>query len=92
MNKFKDKTLRREYDAAVLAYRTSHPSLFHTGGQENRGSSFATAFWNGFHGLAGVAHYNFDRAGKRTLTYAHWRAGQDCARRAARQQARLPEE
>jgi hypothetical protein len=81
MNTFRDKTLRTNYDAAVLCFETKHRDLFYPDGTECHGSSFASYFWKGFHGVSGKGLVRFDAASKKTLAYAFWRAGQDCAKK-----------
>lgn len=77
-NRFKDRTLRKEYDAAAFAFQTKHRNLFYPDGSRCYGSSFASFFWRGFDG---ICMGKWDRASKKILAYAYWRAGQDAARR-----------
>lgn len=81
-NRFKDPTLRREYDAVTEMWRTKHRNLFTQQGERRRspdlGSSLATMFWLGFDGR--VMGAGWDAESKRTIGYAHWRAGQDAAK------------
>lgn len=84
-NRFKDPTMRREYDAAMQMFTTRHRNLFMTNGERRRspnyGSSLATYFWGGFDGRT-EGMFNFgDKASRNTVAYAHWRAGQDAAKR-----------
>lgn len=80
MNKFRDKMMRSQYDAAMKAYQARHPNLFLRNGERrqnpNYGSSFAQSFWMGFDGIAPGAGY-IDKASRATVAYAYWRAGQD---------------
>lgn len=78
MNRFRDKTLAKHYDAMVRMFNTQHRDL---GTPERRcnGNSFAQAFWIGFDGVTvGRGNYS-DRASRETLAYPCYRAGQDCA-------------
>ena len=81
-NRFKDKTLRNEYDALTLMYKTKHRNLFLESGDRRRspnlGSTVATMFWQGFDGV--VMGTGWDTESKKTLAYAYWRAGQDAAK------------
>ncbi|GIK74355.1 MAG: hypothetical protein BroJett021_33430 [Chloroflexota bacterium] len=74
-NRFKDPTMRREYDAAVAMFRQEHRNLF-ANGAPHRGSSLASQFWHGFNGTSMGAGFT-DRASKQTLMYAYWSAGRD---------------
>ena len=78
MNRFIDRTMREQYDAAVRAYTIRHRDLFRADGSQNKGSSFASAFWNGFNGTRLGLGYS-DRASRETIGYAYFRAGQDAA-------------
>ncbi len=81
-NRFRDHTMRQQYDAAVRAFETKHRDLFVNGTRRTvggYGSSFASAFWHGYDGdTKGVACMS-DKASRSTLAYAYYRAGQDCA-------------
>jgi hypothetical protein len=91
VNRFRDRTLRKEYDAAMHAHATRHRDLFRPDGSRNTGSTFASYFWKGFDGIQGRGLVNFkDRAARETLAYAYWRAGQDAAKGAHRDDARAP--
>ena len=84
---FRNATLRREYEAALLAFSVGHPSLFLPSGERRRspdlGSSFATYFWGGFDGLTdGI--YRMDADSKRRVCYAYYRAGADLRRKEVR--------
>lgn len=71
MNPFRDKTMRREYDAAVRAFRSTHESLFRPDGSpKTLSSSFAEHFWRGYNGAR-------MRVPNNTVAYAYWRAGKD---------------
>lgn len=76
-NRFKDKVMRNEYDAAMLMFVTKHRNLFLPDGSRCTGNGVASSFWRGFDGV--VMGY-WDAASKKTLAYAHWRAGQDAAK------------
>jgi hypothetical protein len=79
-NRFKDPTMRAQYDGSVTAFRTKHRDLFDGSGvRRTPGSSFASAFWQGYDGK--VMGNGWDAASKATLAYAYWRAGQDCGAR-----------
>lgn len=88
MNRFRDPTMRAQYDAAVKAFEVKHRNLFMPNGERRRspnmGSSFATYFWKGFDGAPQVGIGNFtDADSRKTVAYAYWRAGQDMAKRKA---------
>lgn len=74
-NRFRDPTMRREYDAAVAMFQQEHRNLF-VNGAPHRGSSLANQFWHGFNGTAMGAGFK-DRVSKQTLMYAYWSAGRD---------------
>lgn len=74
-NRFRDPTMRREYDAVVEMFHQEHRNLFHQG-TPTRGSSLAGQFWHGFNGTSLGAGFT-DRASKEMLAYAYWRAGRD---------------
>ena len=77
VNRFRDPTMRQQYDAAVRAFGTKHRDLFDANGVRRApGSSFASFFWRGFDGTQLGAGF-IDRASRSTLSYAYWRAGQD---------------
>jgi hypothetical protein len=81
VNRFRDPTMRQQYDAAVRAYRMKHRDLFDANGNRRTpGSSFASFFWRGYDGECAA---RWDRTGRATLSYAYWRAGQDCKQEAA---------
>lgn len=83
-NRFHDKTMRSQYDAAVKVYRMKHRDLFINGERRTEGqygSSFAQYFWHGFDGIVPCV---WDAGRRKMLGYAYWRAGQDCAKDAAR--------
>lgn len=90
-NPFRDRTMRREYDAAVRAYESKHQDLFVKGERRTPGgygSSFASFFWNGFDGKTkGVACMS-DRASRSMIGYAYYRAGKDCAKAQHREGAK----
>lgn len=74
-NRFRDPTLRREYEAAMQMFVTKHRNLFQPNGARSAGNSVAGMFWRGFDGI--VLGGAWDAVSKKTLGYAHWRAGQD---------------
>jgi len=79
-NRFKDKTLRREYDSMVQAFETKHSVLFHKDGTRTNGNSWAAGFWHGFDN--DLPATRFPPGPNRTiLAYAHFRAGRDCAKK-----------
>lgn len=83
-NPFRDKTMRREFDAAVYAYETRHRNLFNPQtGEPAAGNAFAHFFWTGFNGKTIGA--GFDAESKKMIGYAYFRAGELLA--VARQRA-----
>lgn len=74
-NRFRDPTLRKEYDAVAQMYVTKHRNLFAPNGERSNGNSVACFFWRGFDGT--VMGSGWDAESKKTLAYAYWRAGQD---------------
>lgn len=74
-NRFRNPVMRREYDALVQAYREGAAILFTKDGRRCRGNAWATNFWLGFDDHN---RDQWDRLSRKTLAYAHWRAGQDC--------------
>jgi len=84
-NPFRDKTMRREYDSAVRAYRTRSSAVGaffdKEGARRPPGSTFATFFW---HGYDGVSPGRWDAASRKMVCYAYWRAGRDMARESAK--------
>lgn len=74
-NRFSDPTLHREYEAVMQMFATKHRNLFQANGARSMGNSIAGMFWRGFDGI--VLGGAWDAASKKTLGYAHWRAGQD---------------
>ena len=75
MNRFRDPTLRKQYDVMVRLFREGHRDVG-TPVKRCKGNSFAGYFWQGFDG---VAPQRFaDRDSRQTLAYACFRAGQDC--------------
>lgn len=74
-NRFKDPTMRREYEAAVAMFRQEHRNLF-CNGSPHRGSALASQFWHGFNGTSLGAGF-IDRASKQMVAYAYWCAGRD---------------
>lgn len=81
-NPFRDPTLRREFDAAVQAYRLRHRDLFIDGKRRSNtdrtiGSSFAQMFWNGYDNIQMGGGF-IDAASRQMLGYADYRAGQFC--------------
>jgi hypothetical protein len=79
MNRFRDPTMRREYDAAVRAWEIKHKDLFRRDAQFV-GSSFADAFWAGFNDAPQVGRNNYkDAESRKMICYAYFRAGRDCA-------------
>lgn len=68
---FRDAGMLRAYEACVAAYRAKGAAYL------AEGNSAADMFRRGFTGThTGV----WDAASRKTLAYAHFRAGQDCAR------------
>lgn len=80
-NRFKDPTLRKEYDAAIYQFGIKHRNLFRPDGSPSKDSStFASYFWKGYDGHPGLGiGFDHDRESRSTLSYAYWRAGQDAA-------------
>lgn len=78
-NPFREKMMRSQWEAAVLGYSTQHRNFFHASGARCQGNSFANAFWAGFDGMT-TGRGNYDRASRRTIAYAYYRAGQDVRR------------
>ncbi|MGP1715640.1 MAG: hypothetical protein ACTS9Y_00545 [Methylophilus sp.] len=80
-NRFRDRTLRNEYDAAMFQFNTKHPNLFAPDGTAKKTSStFASYFWKGYEGHPGLGiGFDHDKESRTTLAYAYWRAGQDAA-------------
>ena len=81
-NKFKDKTMREQYDVAVRIFNAKHRDLFYPDGSRCKGSSLAEMFWKGYEGVWQEANGKpntgvWDRESRKTLGYAYWRAGQD---------------
>ena len=74
-NRFKDVTMRREYDAAMHMFWSKHRNLFQSTGERSTGSSMASFFWQGYDGK--VMGIGWDAASKKMIGYAYWRAGQD---------------
>jgi hypothetical protein len=82
-NRFRDPTMRQQYDGAMRAYKARHRDLFRDG-RQFVGSSFANAFWDGFNGRRGPGRgWAADAASRACIAYAYWRAGQDAAKAAA---------
>jgi hypothetical protein len=79
MNGFKDKTMRREYDAGVRMWETKDRNLFYPDGTICRGSSFAVYFWDGFNK---TGRQDYDPKSRQMTGFAYFRAGQDCAKKA----------
>lgn len=93
MNNFRDKTMRQQYEVAVICFNMKHRDLF-IGGASNKapatsanpvrrsspnlGSNFASSFWAGYDGQNKRAWA--DKASRSMVCYAYYRAGQDCAR------------
>lgn len=92
-NRFKDKTLRSEYDAAMFQYQTKHRNLFRADGTPAKDiSTFAHFFWMGFDGGRGMGiGFEADRESRSTLSYAYWRAGQDAAKLSEKPASAAPE-
>lgn len=73
---FRDTGMRRMYDTCVSAYKSGNAGM-----ARGAGNSAATMFWRGFDG----SHVGkWDAASRRSLAYAQFRAGQDCAEDTAR--------
>jgi hypothetical protein len=87
-NRFKDPTMRANYEGAVKAYEMQHRDLFWNGQRRGKdgvthGSSLSTFFWRGFDNVGAIGNGGkWDAESKRTLVYAYYRAGQDCAKAA----------
>jgi hypothetical protein len=79
MNRFKDPTMRREYDAAVHQFRIKHRNFFRQDGTPSNGNSWAEVFWKGYNGIKLGGGFT-DRASRQTVMYAYYRAGQDMKR------------
>jgi len=78
INRFKDPMMRQAYDACI---GNAHKGLFGINeGQQCKGSSHATAFWDGYNGDKTAMHNPDDPAFRKTLGYAAYRAGQDYAK------------
>jgi len=86
MNRFRDPSMRQNYDAAVRAFETKHRDLF-VNGERRRpliglggakgagyGSSFAEWFWKGYDGA------RLMQGSEKLVGYAFYRAGMDCAK------------
>lgn len=74
---FKDPTLAGHYAGMVRGFETGNRDVG-TPAARCSGNSFASAFWKGFDGItAGLGNFR-DRASRKTLAYACYRAGQDC--------------
>lgn len=78
-NPFRDRMMRDVYDNAVQAFDEKRRLLFFPDGSRCLGNGFASFFWRGYDG---VTPGQWDRASKRMLGYAAWRAGRDIAARA----------
>lgn len=78
-NPFRNVSMRINFDVLVETYKCGGRVLFAADGRENRGSSMADMFWRGFYGKTIGAGFT-DRASREMLAYAHWRAGQVCAK------------
>ena len=76
-NRFRDLTMRRQYDACLLSFRTRHPDLIRPSGVRCRGNATATHFWRGYEGRV---RPTWDANSRRTPAYACYRAGQDVRR------------
>ena|SRR3974390_2853654 len=76
-NPFRDRTMRKEYAAAVLMWRQKHKNFFLANGDRHQGNNFAGFFWRGWDNLMAA---QWDRASKQIIGYAYWRAGRDLAR------------
>lgn len=74
-NRFRNPTMRAQYDILVKAYNDKSVHLFHKDGSQKRGSSIATYFWKGFNDTP----TNWCRESKTWVAYACFRAGQDMA-------------
>lgn len=83
MNRFRDHTMRQQYESAVKAYRVKHRDLFINGARRKPGgygSSFAMFFWHGFDGeTTGTCNFS-DNASRSMIGYAYYRAGQDMSK------------
>jgi hypothetical protein len=76
MNRFRDPALRKQFDAMIRGYQTSHPDIIRPDGSKHRGNAAAFAFWIGFEG--GNAEKLYPTASsRRTIPYACFRAGQE---------------
>lgn len=78
MNRFRDPTLRAEYDKAIAIFRAKGRTFFLADGTRpaTPGNSFASYFWRGFDGTKIGAGFT-DRASRATIGYAYYRAGED---------------
>lgn len=76
MNRFKNPTLRKQYDLLVQAFLTGHRDIG-TPERRCRGNSLATHFWRGYDNTLEGLPYFKDRASRQLPVYAAYRAGQD---------------
>jgi len=78
-NPFRHKIMRRHFDAAVQMYRSKHRDMFTPQGvrRSPAGNSFASYFWRGYDDLF-IDYNKWDRASRRMLAYAFYRAGNAC--------------
>lgn len=74
-NRFKDLTMRREYESTIAMFMQEHRNLFGNGAP-HRGSSLASQFWHGFYGTHLGTGFT-DRTSKQLVAYAYWSAGRD---------------
>jgi len=87
-NRFKDITLRKEYDAVMAMYETKHRNLFCRAVNVVDPPILAAALQRSFGAAltdrrSGCSIFE-NRSNRNTLAYAYYRAGQDVAKAAAK--------
>lgn len=73
-NPFRDKTMRKEFDAAIFGFNTRHRNFIRDNGTRCYGNGCASAFWEGFDDQQPDKWA--DRASRQMIAYAYYRAGQ----------------
>jgi hypothetical protein len=76
MARYKDPLIQKAYDMALLGAAKKVRDLFTEDGRQNRGSSAACAFWDGYNGTRSLF------AGRGTLTAAQYAAGKTYRKKA----------
>ena len=80
--RFRSPDMLRTYASCVDAFNGKHGTLFTKGMTPNISNSLGAYFWQGFDGVAtnrmSLAS-RWDAASRKTLAYAAYRAGSDCA-------------